>query len=136
MALRRIIIDIIPHATQRYNTCGDYFFDDKGQLIVKISDVGNDYMNELILIHELIEEMLTRKRGITEPEIMAFDELFEKERVEGLHTADEEPGWDDRCPCKKEHAFAEAVERLLANEADIDWNKYDKQVDTIWNPKN
>jgi hypothetical protein len=130
--IKHIHINIIPHKLQRYNTPGDYYFDESGDLIVNISDTGDDFANELILIHELVEEMLTRKRGITEPEIMAFDELYEKERAEGKHTADEEPGWDDRCPCKKEHSFAEAIERLCANEVGLDWNEYDKKVMNVW----
>ena len=133
--IKRIEVNIIPHKDQRYNTVGDYYFTPDGTLVFNISDCGNDFANELILVHEIVEEMLTRKRGITEPDIMAFDELYEQERADGLHTADDEPGWDERCPYLKEHAFAESVERLCANELSINWLDYDEMINEVWNPQ-
>ena len=126
--MKRTIIDIIDKSKVRYSTVGDFFYDDKGVLHIWVADMGDDDMNFLVALHELIEEHLTKKRGITEQQIMNFDMMFEDERARGLHTDDEEPGWDSRAPYKKEHSFAEAMERLMANELGVDWMIYNDVV--------
>jgi hypothetical protein len=119
----RIEIQAIPHASHRYETVGDYW-DDEGGVHVRVSDVGNQDYEFLVAIHELIEQHLCRKRGIPEPEILAFDRAFEAERAAGKWT-DEEPGCDPRAPYRKEHLFAEVVERLVAQELGIDFDTYE-----------
>ena len=123
----KIIIETIDKNKVRYPTVGDYFYD--GDVLkIWVADMGNEDMNFLVCLHELIEEYLTKKRGITEHDIMQFDLMFEAERDKGLHTDEEEPGWDSRSPYKKEHAFAEAMERLMANELGVDWSVYNETV--------
>jgi hypothetical protein len=124
----KIIIEFIPHSLQRYETVGDYFYDENGDLNIKVSDLGDEYMNRLVVLHELIEEAITKKRGITETEIMKFDLLFEEEAKYGKHPEIEEPGRDKRAPYRNEHIFAEIMERLFAQEMEIDWTDYDKEV--------
>ena len=117
----------IPYKEQRYETCGDYFHDDTG-LHFRINEMGSEDYAFLVLIHEIVEEHLTRRRGLSEPEIMAFDVMWEKERKEGKHGEDEEPGHDLRAPYHKEHVLAENIERLLALQMGISWTDYEKAV--------
>ena len=124
--LKKIVIEFIPHKEQRYDTPGDYFYDDNGVLNILISDLGDEYKNRLVALHEIIEEAITKKRGITEEQIMEFDLMFENERSQGQHAEDDEPGWDKRACYTKEHAFAEAVERLFCNELGINWIDYNE----------
>ena len=126
-----IHIQTISKDKVRYSTVGDYFYDDKGVLHIWVADTGNRKMNFLVALHEFIEECLTNERGITEHDIMEFDLMFEDERARGLHTDDEEPGWDSRCIYKKEHAFAEIIERLMANELGVDWTTYNNIVNEL-----
>ena len=91
--------------------------------------MGNPDYEFLVSIHEQIEEHLTRRRGLTEPEIMAFDVMWEKEREKGKHEPDEEPGHDPRAPYRKEHIMAENFERMLALEMGLDWKAYGKAVE-------
>ena len=111
----------------RYPTAGDYYWKGPKLRFDICKQVNNDY-EFLILMHELTEEYITRKRGITEQEIMDFDLLYEKEREEGLHSESDEPGHDLRAPYRQEHIFAECIERMLAYELGIDWMTYEKDI--------
>lgn len=124
--MRKIVIKTIPHSKQRYPTCGDYWIDKDDVLQVRVSKM-NDKYEFLIAIHELIEQFLSEERGIKGKDIDAFDIKFEKDRAKGFHT-DEEPGDDKTAPYYKEHQFATGIERVLANELEVDWNNYDTEV--------
>lgn len=131
MKFKRIVIDFIPHNDQRYSTLGDYFFDENGVLNIRVSDTGNEYYNELVAIHELIEEMVTRHRGIDEPMIMDFDKDFEEERELGLHTNGEEPGFDNRSPYRDEHTVAEGIEMMLCGILGESWVDYNEKLNNM-----
>ena len=123
--MRRIEIKTIPGDSQRYSTVGDYWDDFKGTHI-RVSELGNEDEEFCVAIHELVEQYLCRKRGISEKKITAFDKKFERERVEG-RWFDEEPGDDPRAPYRKEHFFATNIERQIAHELGVDWAKYDSK---------
>lgn len=122
-----IEIKTIPYTEQRYETCGDYWHDENG-LHFRVNDMGNEDYAFLVAIHELIEEHLTRRRGLKEPDIMAFDVMWEKERAAGKHSEDDEPGHDPRAPYRNEHVLAENIERLLAGRMGIVWDEYGDAV--------
>ncbi len=129
--MKRIIIDVIPSSAQRYPTCGDYFYGKKGVLHIKVSDTGDEYMNRLIALHEFIEEALTKKRGVAEADILAFDLQYERERAEGKHLPDQEPGNDPRAIYRREHFFAESMERMAAHELGVNWFEYSDKVNEL-----
>ena len=122
-------IKTIPYEEQRYQTCGDYWLNDKAALEFRVNQMGNEDYEFLVSIHEQIEEHLTRRKGIREEDIKAFDEMWEKERESGLHGEDEEPGHDPRAPYRLEHILAECVERLIACHMGLDWDAYDTAVE-------
>lgn len=112
----------------RYPTAGDYFFKD-GVIEVEVFDQKNEDHNFLIAIHELVEEYLTRKRGISETLITAFDIEFEKRRLREFDPEDvSEPGDDPAAPYYREHRFAMIMEQMMAHELGVDWNDYDKNI--------
>lgn len=122
-----IDIQEIKHEHQRYVTVGDYF-QKKAKWCFRISHMSDWRYVILVAVHELVEWSLCIHRKISMKSIDDFDKKFEAERAIGLHTEDEEPG---DCPCapyQREHAFATAIERLLAGELGVDWNSYDKEV--------
>lgn len=123
----RINFEVIKNEEQRYPTVGDYYEKD-GVMEFRVSDMSNEDYHFLVFLHELIEQHLTKKRGITEEQITAFDIQFEKERELGAHTPDEEPGYAPNAPYKNEHFIAEAIERIMANQLGVDWEKYNKTV--------
>jgi hypothetical protein len=124
MALN-ITINTIPHSQHRYPTVSDYFLNGNGQQQFLISDMGNKDYEFLVAIHELIEQHLTEKRGISEESITKFDEEFEAKREEGNL---DEPGNDPKAPYWKEHQFATKIEKLVADELGVDWVEYDNAV--------
>ena len=108
---------VVPHAGQRYNTVGDYIYPTPSELCLYISSLENADYEFLILIHELIEAHLCAKRGISEPEITAWDTS---------HPALADPGASEAAPYHKEHMFAEHIERAIAHELGINWDAYDE----------
>lgn len=115
--MTEIHIHALPYAQMRYPTFGDYqrFADDSLEItVVKLPDWRHEF---LIGLHELIEEAVTRARGITEPEILAFD-------LAHLELAD--PGMDTRAPYHKEHVLATAIEMMVAQALGVDWAAYER----------
>lgn len=118
----------IPYKFQEYPTCGNYKRMPGGGTAFFVNKMGNEDYAFLVLIHEMVEEHLTRRRGLTERVIMAFDLMWEKEREAGKHKPDDEPGHDPRAPYRREHVLAENIERFLAWEMGLDWDAYGKAV--------
>lgn len=96
---------------------GDYQTLIDGNLIVTsyMKDQESENYAFLIAIHELIEQKLTKLRGIEEKDIDDYDasKVINKEL-------------DIPCPYIKEHIFSENIERQIAFEMGIDWNEYEK----------
>jgi hypothetical protein len=123
-----ITIKTIPHAEQRYETVGDWWCDDKGDIKIRVSSMGDWKKEALVAFHELAEVLLCKDRGITTEMVDAFDMQYEADRDAGKHPQDAEPGDDPACPCRDEHFFATSVERLLAQQLGVDWKTYGDEV--------
>lgn len=123
-----IHIKTIPHNAHRFETVGDYWYDETGVLQVRISDMGNEFYEKMVAIHELVEEALTKKRGLMEPDILAFDQYYEKRREQGLVPEDSEPGFDNNAPYLKEHTIATSVEMMMCAMSGESWSDYDRFV--------
>lgn len=119
----KVVIETIPGDRQRYETAGDYWRDPDGVIQIRVSEMNNERYAALIAIHELIEFLLCDQRGIAEPDIMAFDIA---------HEGDHEPGEHPDAPYRKEHAFAECIERLIAHEFGIDWAVYSNAAEATF----
>lgn len=121
----KITIEVIPHDKQRYPTAGDWQWDAYGNLKITVSNMNNWRYEFLVAFHELMEVMLCRSRGITQEQVDGFDIRYEQDREEGDTS---EPGDDPNAPYSKEHFFATSMEKLLADELRLDWEKYDETV--------
>jgi len=118
--LPRLYCVVLPHKQQRYDTVGNYYQDIFGtNFIVSKMDSDAEF---LVLIHELVEWYLTQKRGIKIKDIDRFDMKFKGEG---------EPGDDKDSPYRKEHRFATRIEKILAKELGVNWDKYDKMVSNL-----
>jgi hypothetical protein len=117
----------IPFKEMRYKTLGDYWIDDQGDLQLRVAEFKDKRVEFLIILHELTELMLVLNRGISIESIDKFDIQFEKDRSEGLHSPNEEPGDHISSPYKKEHFFATNIERLMAEQLDFDWVNWDEE---------
>ena len=122
--LPKIIVDVVPHKKQRYNTCGDYF-KKGGDLHVRLSKMNSNH-EFLVLIHELIEWYLIDQKGISIKEIDEFDILYEQTKTDSS-----EPGDDKNAPYYDEHQFATVIEKLLADKLGVNWRKYSENVNSL-----
>lgn len=124
----KIEVQTIPHHEQRYPTVGDYW-EEEGVVQIRVSEMHDWRYVILVAVHELIEMMLARYRGISEDDIGRFDMEFERKREQGAVTG--EPGDAAEAPYRREHFFATNVERLLAAELGVDWPIYETYVDSL-----
>lgn len=124
-----ITIKVIPHAQQRYDTCGDWQFDAEGNLNIKISDTGDWKTTFLIARHELDEAILCRARGITQEQVDAYD--FAHPEAGGDSFSD-----NNDAPYSESHNDALAAEWVMSRLLGVDWTEYTAQLDAVgWNPK-
>ena len=123
-----ITVKTVPHEQQPFQNVGDWRFDENGDLAMIVSDMGNWKYEALVAVHELIEVIMCKDRGVSTEVVDGFCQLFEDERAAGLHTVEEEGGFDYRSPNRNEHIFATGVEMALAGQICVDWNEYSKTV--------
>lgn len=123
-----ISIKTIPHAEQRYRTCGDWWLDAEGDIQIRVSVLGDWREECLVAFHELREVLVCNHRGISQQAVDDFDMLYEKDRDEGRHGQECEPGDDPKAPYFMAHQLATAAERALAYDLDVNWNEYGNHV--------
>ena len=124
----RIIIETIPNENHRYETCGDWKFNEWGDLEIKVSEMGNDVYHFAVGIHEAFEAMRCKQLGIKEEDITNFDIKFEKKRKKGNT---DEPGDDPASLYKRPHFQATNLERMVVDYMDEDFNKYNDTVNNL-----
>jgi hypothetical protein len=121
-----IRIKTVPHSKQRYDTIGDWQLGPKGHIDISVSDLGDRYKESLVAIHEFVEAILCDYHGISQEAVDNFDLEYEARRHPNDSTS--EPGDSFQSPYKKEHRFAENIERQLCHEFRIDWSDYEKTI--------
>lgn len=126
-----INIKTIPHSEQRYPTCGDWWFEGDN-LEIRISDMKNWKYELLVAIHEIVEVSLCKNRGITTEQVDNFDKGFEKLRESNPELiGNTEPGAMPSAPYFKEHLFATYIEQLISPQLQIDFQQYEKTIDSL-----
>ncbi|MBF6567738.1 MAG: hypothetical protein IVW54_02545 [Candidatus Binataceae bacterium] len=108
---------ILPQEEQRYDTEGDWLWNDDA-LEIRVSrevDEEDPRYAMLLFVHELIEALLCRSAGITGATVDAFDMRHQQET---------EPGDDPAAPYHHQHVAAEAVELALADQLGVNWEHY------------
>jgi hypothetical protein len=128
----KINIETIPHNFHRYPTLGDYWIDHDGVMQVRVSKMGDEMYEAMVIIHELVEFFLLRHRGVQEPDIMKYDIAFEKRIELGEAGDNEEPGFAKDCPYRQEHTLAQGVEMIMCAAAGMSWSDYDKAVYSLF----
>ena len=124
----KIQIETIPHDKHRYPTCGDWWYAADGTLQIRVSALGNEDYEALVALHELVEVLLCKKRGITTEAVDAFDKAFEAARAPGN---EDEPGDDPKAPYRKEHFFATNIEALMSAELGVNWQEYEARLNEL-----
>jgi hypothetical protein len=125
-------IRTIPHHFQQYDPVGNYWRDVDGcgaeLLEIRVSHMRDRRHEFLVALHELIEAFLCDWRRISFAKITRFDIEYESQRRKGEPT---EPGASTRAPYRREHQFAERVERIVARELEVDWPQYNRAVERL-----
>src|SRR6266581_569776 len=112
-----IHIENVRQQDQRYSTLGDYFEGKNGVIEIRISNLGNSDFEFLITLHELCEQYLVRKMGISNETIDAWDLA---------HSDADEPGDLEGCPYRDAHEWAAAMEQVMGAKLGVDWDEYEK----------
>ncbi len=123
----KITIQDIPHKSQRYETCGDYF-GPWSNFKVYVSRMKDWRYIALVGVHEVVEALICRHMGIKESDITKFDKAFEKAREEGNM---DEPGDDPNAPYRRAHFIATNIERQLADALGVDWKQYEDAINKL-----
>lgn len=121
----QVVIETVPHDQHRYETTGDWFCNEKGELIIRVSQL-NDWRHEVLLaVHELVEAVVCMHEGIDEHDVTEFDLAFEANRKEGDIR---EPGDQADAPYFEAHQIATMLEGQLAIALGVDWKTYEEGV--------
>jgi hypothetical protein len=115
----RITIDFIPQSEQRYDTCGDWYYEGS-TLVLRISKTPDQRHQQLVAIHELVEALLCNVDGVTQEAVDAFDNGPGKDL--------DEPGDYPSAPYFHQHVAATFVEGFIARKMDVDWEEYEQAV--------
>ncbi len=108
--MKKIIMQVIPHNEQRYDTLGDYWEEESGDVWhFRVSDLGDWRYNFSVLLHEFVEYALLKYKGIPEKDVLNFDLSVNEESPYR-----DDPGFDPDSPYHEEHVYADAMERLIA----------------------
>jgi hypothetical protein len=118
-----IYIRTVEHSDQRYDTAGDwrdvsFVYDGRlhsVRLLIDVSRTGDWRHAALVAVHELVEALLCRHRGIEQHVVDAFDLA---------NPLSGDPGDEPDCPYRDEHRAAETIERQLAAALDVPWEDY------------
>jgi hypothetical protein len=121
-----IKIVTVDHDKQRYPTVGDWEWSSSDELTITVSNMGDWRKEILVAVHELVEVMLCRERGISQKEVDDFDIAYEANRLPNDTTS--EPGDHPLAPYSNEHFFATNIERLFCQELGINWSEYEKII--------
>lgn len=127
----KTIIETISHKAQKYPTVGDWRNDPDGTLRIRVSDMKNEDYEFLIALHELVEQHLCKKRGITVEAVDEFDIEFEKQRAKSLSLSTAEPGDNRFAPYRNEHCIATGVERIVAAALGVNWSDYEVAINSL-----
>jgi len=127
--IKKIVIEIVPHLTQRYDTAGDWYLDkDPSILHIRASRLDkdldpNNWFSICVAYHELTEALSCLANNISDKEVDEFDMNFK---------GDGEPGDNINCPYNTQHAFASEQEKRLLDSLDVpNHNSFEMAIDSL-----
>lgn len=123
----QVIIKTIEHSEQRYDTVGDWQMTGDG-LLITVSKMHDIRYELCVAVHELCEALMCIHKGVDQYSVDQFDINYEKNRGDNDTS---EPGDSPLAPYNRQHIIATTIERILAGELDIDWNKYNETVNSL-----
>ena len=122
-----INIQVIPNEQHRPGISGaDWYFDQAGDLQVRISKMSDWRYETCLAVHEMVEAILCKYNGVTVAQVDEFDRPFEEAKDNVTNVGDK-----TNAPYRREHCFATAAERIVAAELNVPWQDYDDELAKI-----
>ncbi len=119
-----IAIKVVPPSEMRPTVDGaDWYWDENGDLQVRVCPMSDWRRETLLAIHEAVEAVMCKYNGVSQQAVDAFDIEYDK-----THATDCNAGDDPAAPYVREHCLATAIERILAAELEVNWESYDKEL--------
>jgi hypothetical protein len=128
----RINILFVDHSKQRYQTCGDWYFEQtvtENVLVIKVSKMEDIRSMLAVALHEFAEVMMCDAVGITWEQVDKFDMDYEKNRVEGDES---EPGDKPSAPYFVQHGHATAIERIVTTQMGLPWPEHEENIGKLF----
>jgi len=125
----KITIETVPHKEQRYPTVGDWFYDECGDIVIRVSHLKDWRHEMLVAVHELVELLACKQDGVRQEDVDRFDMDYEKNRRPGDLTS--EPGDDPNAPYADQHCLATGIERILAQQLGVKWSDYADEIECL-----
>jgi hypothetical protein len=116
-----VVITTRPRAEMRYETCGDWQYDQATETLhIDVVRYNDARYEMLIAHHELTEALLCLFNGVSTEEVDRFDLNF---------TGEGEPGDAWQAPYYEQHQIATGFERIMARELKVYWQVYERIID-------
>ena len=125
--LPTIRIKIIPHSSQKYNTCGDFWKTKNGNWEMRISKMNPAY-EEAVIEHELHEMVRTAMDGVNWKDIDRFDtvDVFKLDPKNA-----DDPGFSKFASYHLQHMEADKIERYVIKKHGKIWKEYVDYLDRM-----
>ncbi len=122
-----INVQTIDNKDHRPNITGaDWWYDDNGDLQVRVSKMSDPRYEAALILHETFEAILCRFAGVTHQQVDAFDIPYEATHDKKCNAGDEPDA-----PYFKQHGYATAAERIFTTACGVEWLKYDKELESF-----
>jgi hypothetical protein len=124
-AALKITIEFISHKEQRLGAIGDWFFEHNGDLVVRVSDLGDWRYNFLVGRHEMDEALLCMHHGIT-------TEMVDKDQINAADTDDPDSfsGYPGSC-LQNQHNDSLAAEWVMSRLLGVNWKSYGEAAEKV-----
>jgi hypothetical protein len=125
-----INIKVIPESEQRYEVNGaDWFFDEFGDLQVRVSPMSDWRYEMALAMHEAFEACLCKNNGVSQSQVDRFDMDFDLAHPD---QPDLNAGDEQTAPYRQEHNYATIVDRLFIGACGLNWKDYDTELATTY----
>ena len=112
---------VVPAGKIRFRNLGDWRTNCTVRSI-EVADMGNEDYEFLLILHEMVEQHLCLKHGVSEQAVDKWD---------SEHLVCDEPGDDPESPYHREHHVAMTMERLMAAFLGVNWNEYEAKLEAV-----
>lgn len=130
----KLNIRTVPQCEHRFTTIGDWWERD-GTLEVRISYLPDWRWQIGVLVHELVEWIYCKRRGITSDECDRFDRFYEEQYRSKVIPVEKEAGYDKRCPYHRGHVWGDRIAWLVEWLLGVDQKARRKHTAPLLNEK-